>query len=133
MTVSAIVTTTLRGDLRSPEAALRARWNWSWLSPAFGDTKISVSDIDGFVERRGRFLFLETKSTLEGMPLGQRLALTALARQPRTTVLIVIGERNRPREIVTLPGWHREAVTPAQFVARIRTWYRWASRQECEK
>ena len=51
-------------------------------------------DIDGMLEKNGYFLFLEWKSLLEEVPLGQRIALERLARQPRTTVIIVHGDRD---------------------------------------
>ena len=39
----------------------RSLWDWSTLDGCFGNSKIRVGDIDGFVERRGRVLFIETK------------------------------------------------------------------------
>lgn len=50
-------------------------------------------DIDGMLEKNGYFLFLEWKSGSEAIPLGQRIALERLAQQPRTTVIIVHGNR----------------------------------------
>ena len=37
-------------------------WDWGILNGCFGDTLIKPTDIDGFVERNGKFLFFETKS-----------------------------------------------------------------------
>lgn len=118
-----------RGDLRDVLRHAQSKWSWAWLVPAFGDSRISPTDVDGFVERNGQFLVLECKPVLEAMPQGQRLALTALARIPVFTVLILIGNPpDDPRELITLPNWDvREPVTQEQMIETVRRWYEWAN------
>ena len=50
------------------------------------------TDIDGMVEKNGHFLFLEGKSWRASLTGGQEIALRALSRQPKTTVIVFYGE-----------------------------------------
>lgn len=58
--------------------------------------RIGMSDVDGFVEIGGRFLFLEWKSAGGAVTEGQRIAfqnLTSLNADPRrVTVIVVSGD-----------------------------------------
>jgi hypothetical protein len=116
-----------RGDLRNPNGPRGARWDWGWLDGAFGDTKISVSDIDAIIERRGHFLIFEIKRTEEALHLGQFLLLQALARQPRTTVLLVRGERkDHPDSYQTLTAEglsEPQTTSQEDFRRRVGLWF----------
>src|SRR3972149_4358061 len=74
----------------------QCHWDLSWLR--FGDTRIAVTDVDGMfvVERRGHFLFIETKGMDEPLTQGQRILLTALSRIKLWTVVILYGEKGGP-------------------------------------
>ncbi len=71
-------------------------WDWSILAGCFG-SGIEPTDLDGFVERRGHFLVLETKRPGVAIPLGQRRTFEALRQTGLFTVLVVWGETNRPQ------------------------------------
>lgn len=86
---------------------------------------IHPTDVDGFVEINGHLLFLEEKQEGRGFDTdGQRLALRALSRLPRVTVIVFrpIGE-----DIETLifageyaSGWQRR--TQPEFLDCLRQW-----------
>ena len=56
---------------------VRTLWNWDCLVDCFGNSKIMPSDIDGFVERNGRFLVIETKSPGTELLPGQARAYSS--------------------------------------------------------
>ena len=51
----------------------------------------SVVDVDGILERKGKFLILEWKRDNEEVSKGQQYMLQALASKPDFTVVILIG------------------------------------------
>jgi hypothetical protein len=56
--------------------------DWAILDGCWGQTRISPSDVDGFVERNGHTLFLEHKSTPTApVKTGQDIAYRAWAKQ----------------------------------------------------
>jgi hypothetical protein len=75
-------------------------WDWGWIGPAFDNenTGILPSDIDNLfvVERRNRFLFIETKPLGSELSRGQELLLEALSRLPHTTVVAIQGKGSTP-------------------------------------
>ena len=74
-------------------------WDWACLDGCFGNTRISPMDIDGIVERHGKFLFIETKAPGVLIPAGQLILLEQLAQKEDFTVLIVYGCPGNPTEI----------------------------------
>jgi hypothetical protein len=87
-------------DIRDDQVWNERRWRWDGhgYSNAF-PKKITPSDIDMIVERRGYFLAAETKEWRPGLsddpffvPLGQKILLEQLASQPHWTVLYIAGE-----------------------------------------
>ena len=88
-------------DIRDEALWYERRWRWDehGYSSAFHGN-ITPMDVDALVERKGYFLAIETKEWLPfhasekppTIPLGQRLALEAMANQPNWTVLYVAGE-----------------------------------------
>ena len=74
-------------------------WDWGCLDGCFGDTRIKPTDIDGFVERNGRFLVIETKEPTASIPKGQEITLQALARTGLFTIMIVWGHPGKPERI----------------------------------
>jgi len=75
-----------------------AAWNWDILGGCFAG-KIRPCDIDGVVERRGHFLFIEAKPPRKAISSGQALMLCRLAELPKVTVLIIWGETDQPEEM----------------------------------
>lgn len=110
-------------------------WNWKPVADALPG-KCGVSDLDGIIERRGRFLVVETKNPGELVPLGQLIMLRALAKQPSFTVLVATGDAETGAvshySVVTPDGL--TATRPGEaLVGRIRAWFRWASTHPQEK
>lgn len=96
---------------------------WDELIQAF-PRKIRPTDVDGFVEINGRFLFLEEKQAGKGPDEGQRTALKRLATLPGVTVVFfrplsdgletLIFDGDEPR------GWM--PCSHNQFYAWLRRW-----------
>lgn len=74
-------------------------WDWAILDGCFGETKIKPTDIDGFVERRGNFLVLETKQPEAGVPEGQELTFKALVKRAGAVVIVIFGQQNKPERL----------------------------------
>lgn len=106
--------------LKDYNAWKRSLRNFSWLQ----GTVPGATDIDVFIERRGNFMVMETKPWIPKvgvrLPFGQYLALIALAKIPKFTVLL-IGEATDDKLYVlniadapgtknrTLPVWYKSA------------------------
>ena len=54
--------------------------------------KIGFGDVDGLIERRGNFLFIEWKEPGASLTTGQSITLKRLAAIPNFTVLMVEGD-----------------------------------------
>jgi hypothetical protein len=79
-------------------------WDWKILNGCFGETKIEPTDIDGFVERNGHFLVLETKLPNVEIKLGQEITFSRLVQDWRFTALFIWGY---PGEPVKISLWHK--------------------------
>lgn len=88
--------------IQEPELYLEGIWDWGILKGCFGNTKIKPTDIDGFVERKGRFLFLETKKSGTPVKDGQWWTFNALRNTGLFTIIIIWGEQNSPQEMQIL-------------------------------
>lgn len=100
----------------------------------FGNPRISPTDIDGMVERRGKFFTFEYKP--EGKPVsqGQFMSLDALARQKNFTVSIIYHEHNReihdeknPTSIQILPFGEKINVDKEIVRKWAKTWTQYAN------
>lgn len=85
--------------INDPQAYVAGVWDWAILRGCFGETRIEPTDVDGFVERNGRFLYLEVKRPGASIPFGQRLTLEALQRTGLFTVMVIWGPTNQPQRI----------------------------------
>ena len=64
--------------------------NWEIFNECFIPTKIKITDIDGLVEHKGWFLFIEVKQNTKKIPDGQRILFEQLTRiTKRITVLLL--------------------------------------------
>jgi hypothetical protein len=94
----------------------------------------SFSDVDGFTERRGRFLFIEAKG--EGVPVpdntGQGRALRQLATLPGVTVWFIrpLGDRWQWRDLGAGPRAPLVTLTKVELDARVWAWGLAADRGE---
>lgn len=86
-------------NIQNKYAHRNSFWDWTPLNECFRGTNIRVTDIDGFVERNGRFLVIETKKPGDEIPQGQGLTFAALAATGLFTIVIIWGKHNAPEEI----------------------------------
>lgn len=84
--------------IHNPDKFIEGFWNWDILKGCFGDTKIKVMDIDGAIERNGKFLFIETKSldASEDIPMGQHIFFKMLVKNNGFIVIVVWGDKDNP-------------------------------------
>lgn len=90
--------------IRDPERFVAGLWDWTCLQGCFGDTKIEPTDLEGFVERKGQFLILETKAPGATVPKGQEIMFKNFAASGIGTVMILWGHRNAPEKIRVMRG-----------------------------
>lgn len=104
-------------------------WDWTPFNECFGATRIRIMDIDGAVERNGKFLFIETKLPGQDVPTGQGVFFTMLTKLPGVTVLVVWGQPNRPVEVQVWGKTGRMAASQAQLTDYIKRWFAWANQR----
>lgn len=90
--------------LRNRQDHADAAWDWSCLDGCFGNTRIAACDIDGAVEVRGNFLFIEAKPPRGNLTTGQEIMLRRLAKLPGVTVLILWGLDGAPVRCAIMRG-----------------------------
>jgi hypothetical protein len=83
-------------NLRDKEDYASTIWDWSPFNDCFAPTNIRMTDIDGFVERHGHFLLIETKRPGAIVPTGQSIMFNAMISTGLFTVLVIWGETNKP-------------------------------------
>ncbi len=119
----------MRGDIRSWDKALETRCQWSWLNDAFGGTRISVSDVDFLIERKGQFLIGEVKPS-RTISQGQTLTFKSLAAIPQITAFFLVGSITEheiePVEILVM-GEQWKPITREGFHEFVEQWFRRAS------
>ena len=117
--------------INNPVAFCAGLWDWSILDGCFGDTKIKPTDLEGFVERSGNFLVLETKAPGTQLKAGQMITFRRLINTGFFTVIIVWGETNEPEEIMTLTKPNGENKHPNASIEMLRRfvgdWFDWAN------
>lgn len=84
--------------INNPDLYMAGVWDWKILDGCFGKTKIRPTDIDGFIERNGRCLYLETKRPGTNIPFGQRLTYHAWVRKG-DSVIVIWGEKDNPQSL----------------------------------
>jgi hypothetical protein len=84
-------------------------WDWGLLDDCFGTTKIKVSDVDGIVERKGKFIFIECKSHNAPITQGQAIMHNSLIKTGVFTVLLIWGDANKPTKMKAMgKNWNKE-------------------------
>ena len=90
-------------SVMNPELFMAQHWDWACINDIFPG-KIEVSDVDGAVERKGHFLFIETKQPFARLRMGQEIFYRNLALKPDMTVLVVWGDPGKPERVRILHG-----------------------------
>lgn len=114
--------------INNPEAFCNGLWDWAILDGCFGGN-IKPTDIEGFVERKGKFLVLETKALNVAIPEGQRRTFEALSRVGCFTIFVIWGKRNEPERLAiwSSAGYHGVCqIDLSGFRNYCSRWYQWA-------
>lgn len=88
--------------INNPDEFMSNLWDWGILRGCFGGTRIEPTDIDGFVERNGKFLAFETKSPGVEIKTGQMITFKHLIDLGCFTVVLVWGEPGKPERITLM-------------------------------
>ncbi len=96
---------------------------WDELIECF-PRKIRPTDVDGFVEMNGQFLFLEEKQAGAGPDEGQRRALKFLATLPGVTVAFFRPGQSSDYEVLIFDGTPPDGWLPFSEVH----WFAWLRR-----
>jgi hypothetical protein len=117
--------------IRNEKAFLDGFWDWGIFDSCFSNPKVKVADIDGFVERNGNFLVLETKQIGVPIPYGQQITYRQLTRTKLFTILFLYGPKNEPQEFEL---WRpngtilsKKKTDIAEVKTFISRWFEWAS------
>ena len=114
--------------IRNLDHFTKALWDWGFLDGCFAGG-IRVSDLDGIVERNGKFLVLEGKSLRRGIPSGQRYMFNALKRLGCFEIVILWGEANSVEFMQIWP--HDKMPAGAEDIQDfVRSWFLWANSLE---
>ena len=91
-----------------------------------GCNACALTDIDGTIERKGFFLFLELKASGASwsIPLGQKIYFDRLDKHEKMTVLFRWGDVGKT-ERIQIKGVHQyaEPCTEAMFVSLLKAWW----------
>lgn len=85
--------------IQNAQLFMEGFWDWSILDGCFGTTEIKPTDIDGFVERYGNFLVLETKKQGVEIKTGQMITFNELTKTGKFTVIVIWGDKDAPTEM----------------------------------
>ncbi len=88
--------------IENPSEYLRNLWDWAILDGCFGETRIKPTDIDGFVERNGYFLAIETKAAGVEVKQGQMIVFNKLIETGKFTVLVIWGKPGKPEKMLLI-------------------------------
>lgn len=80
------------------------KFNWDFLLPIFGDSRIAPMDLDGVVERNDNILIMETKTHGKAIPTGQARTLFAFHKRGGMTILAVWMRKNKEAEEIEMVG-----------------------------
>lgn len=112
-------------NIRNQKAFDRGVWDWEPLNDCFGDTGIRVTDLDGFIERKGSFLVLEAKGPGKEIPTGQKITFDALRKTKHFTILVIWGPQNQPESalLMTEKKQYEYKVVNWQIIQNIVSWW----------
>lgn len=116
-------------NIRDFESYLSSVWDWTPFNECFAPTNIRITDIDGFVERNGLFLVIETKKPTIKIPLGQQIMFNRMVQTGLFTVLIIWGDPNKPIRALKLDKAGREEYVScdvSMLKVLIRNWFGYA-------
>ena len=114
-------------------------FDWDFLLPAFAGTKIMPMDIDAIVERKGRFLIIETKESGKSIPQGQEITLKSLLNLGKGAVLVLILYGKTVNSIRAADIWSYKngnilqsgllSCNADDMLFYVGKWFRWADKR----
>lgn len=116
--------------IEDPAKFCAGLWDWGELTGCFGETRIMPTDLDGFVERNGKFLVLETKAPGAAIPKGQQITFDRLVSTGFFTVVVVWGETNKPQRILLMTSQITKTYQVADMAMLrwiVSSWFQWAN------
>jgi hypothetical protein len=119
--------------IQNREAFIASQWDWAVFDGCFGDTRIHPTDVDGLVERNGKFLFLETKLPGTAIKMGQEIMLKNLASQKNFTVLVIWGRPGMPVKVRIISDNFDKIIETANLNELRRIVKKWFSYAENQK
>lgn len=118
--------------IRDQQAYWEGVWDWSFLDDCFGTTNIKPTDIDGAIERNGKYLFIETKRPDVNIPVGQAMFYDGLILAGYS-VLFIWGKKNQPCGLrIVTPHIDKlyKTASMADVQQVVGKWFEWADSQE---
>jgi len=115
--------------INNPDAYVAGIWDWGILGGCFGQTKIEPADVDGLVERNGKFLLIEAKGPTADLKQGQRITYEALQKTGVFSILIVWGDTNKPERMELWTRSDKVIYNKAglqKFREIVSKWFAWA-------
>lgn len=108
---------------------IESLWDWACLDGCFGNGHIKPTDIDGLVERNGKFLVIETKLPNAEIKKGQEILFQKMVETGLFNVVIVWGRPGMPETIILMTREATRKYTNAN-IGTLREiseiWYKWA-------
>lgn len=116
--------------IQNPDKYLSNLWDWAILAGCFGTTRIEPTDLDGFVERNGKFLVIETKAPGVEVKTGQMITFDALVHTGYFSVVVVWGNPGVPEKIMLKTSKVTRTYEPADL-SKLRNivtqWFEYAN------
>jgi hypothetical protein len=121
--------------INNKQAFMSGVWDYDFINECLPG-RIAVSDIDGSLERKGNFLFIETKAEDASIPYGQYRLYEQLCYTGVGAVLFVYGDTDNPayyqKMIMDKHGAvnlsNKKGTNRKHFAKLIRSWYDWANK-----
>ncbi len=110
--------------IRNRDSFRDAAWDWDALNEVLRPCK--VSDLDGIVEKNGRFLVLEAKPRdKHEISVGQRILFDQLKAKGFTIVVLFGDAPKGPPIYWRVWGYHPAPVEPkpGEVIGYVRRWY----------
>jgi len=93
--------------LSSPSYGFDGIFDWAFTQGAVGKGLITPMDIDGIIERKGKFLVFETKDNGKDVPRGQLITFTKLYELKCFTILFIQGKTTHEKVMAWCqPGFY---------------------------
>ena len=103
--------------------------DFSLFNGCFGNSQVMPTDVDGIVERRGNFLFIEFKTDGKSVSTGQLITLKKLGRLKMFVVVVIwhepckIHDPKIPTAMQILPSGKKTSADTASVRDFVKKWW----------